>query len=66
MMLMQQRPNSFLSPCAAHYLDLIKDFATKKMIKDVILKAKKITNFIHQSNRPIVMMKKYIDNHELL
>lgn len=67
MILMQQRPNIFWSPCAAHCLDLmIEDIAKRKMIKGVILKAKKITNFIYQSNRLIVMMKKYTDNHELL
>jgi len=67
MILMQQRPNIFWSPCAAHCLDLmIEDIAKRKMIKGVILKAKKITNFIYQSNRLIAMMKKYTDNHELL
>ncbi|RWR73274.1 hypothetical protein CKAN_00153900 [Cinnamomum micranthum f. kanehirae] len=67
MILMQQRPNIFWSPCAAHCLDLmIEDIAKGKMIKGVILKAKKITNFIYQSNRLIAMMKKYMDNHELL
>ena len=55
-----------MSPCAVHCLDLmIEDIAKRKMIKGVILKAKKITNFIYQSNRLIAMMKKYTDNHEL-
>ncbi|RWR91010.1 hypothetical protein CKAN_02014600 [Cinnamomum micranthum f. kanehirae] len=67
MILMQQRPNIFWSPCAAHCLDLmIEDIAKRKMIKGVILKAKKITNFIYHSNRLIAMMKKYTENHELL
>eukprot|EP00268_Persea_americana_P003521 TRINITY_DN11063_c1_g1_i3.p1 TRINITY_DN11063_c1_g1~~TRINITY_DN11063_c1_g1_i3.p1 ORF type:complete len:427 (+),score=78.69 TRINITY_DN11063_c1_g1_i3:391-1671(+) len=52
MILMQQRPNIFWSPCVAHCLDLmIEDIAKRKMIKGVILKAKKITNYIYQSNR---------------
>ena len=67
MILMQQRPNIFWSPCVAHCLDLmIEDIAKRKMIKGVILKAKKITKYIYQSNRLIAMMKKYTDNHELL
>ena len=59
-MLMQVNPNLYWTPCAAHSLDLIlHDFAAIEVVRNVLEKAKRVTNFIYNHGRILAIYRTY-------
>ncbi|XP_027171531.1 uncharacterized protein LOC113771111 [Coffea eugenioides] len=66
-LLMKKRKNLFWSPCAAHCIDLmLEDIGKIDNVKETIAQGKKITSFIHNSDKVVNLMNTYTKKRELL
>ena len=67
MLLMEKRQHLFLSPCAAHCIDLmLEDIGNIKQIKETLDQAKMITSFIYNSLKVVHLMKLFTNDRDLL
>ena len=67
MLLMEKRKHLFLSPCAAHCIDLmLEDIGNMKHIKETLDQAKMITSFIYNSSKVVNLMKVFTKDRDLL
>ena len=67
MLLMEKCKHLFLSPCAAHRIDLmLEDIGNMKQIKETLDQAKMITSFIYNSLKVVNLMKVFAKDKDLL
>ena len=57
--LLMKKYNLYWTPCAAHYIDLMfGDIGKRESVLDLIINARKITNFIYNHGWLLAKMKK--------
>ena len=65
--LMEKRKHLFLSPCAAHCIDLmLEDVGNMKQIKETLDQEKVITSFIYNILKVVSLMKVFTKDRDLL
>ena len=65
--LMEEFPNLYWTPCAAHCLDLIlEDFAKLDRVGEVIKTARMISNYIYKYDWAVNYMKKFTNNRDII
>jgi hypothetical protein len=67
-LLMEKRPHLYLTPCAAHCIDLmLEDFEKKiPLHTDAISRGKKITIYIYGRTSLISLLHKFTNNVDLI